>query len=350
MGYNFSLMYRVFTIIATGILLCTLQQESAPQNGKSQKQAPQTTQAKSDNSPKGSTAGSRARTSDDQPKAVEHRENQNIRIVSSAPEKSVDLVERIIAIGGLLCTLALAYVGIRGIGIALKTLIEVRRQREEMGKQVEATSLQVRAMQEQITEMSVQSGILQESVKVARDAVKAAQDGATAAQTSAINDERAVRLTQRADVLISEFELRKDSSGKIIGRDTQFIIHFKNFGPTRASEVTTAFSAEIPEAKNTSGSRTIHNPPTAPIVYGAGDAKNVTFNRLCEMYDDKIIDKIADGSFSVHLFGAIKFRDVFGTRHTVRCGATWTSTLYTFVADITEIEEQPSEDENQKAT
>lgn len=330
-------------IITAGIVFSGFQQTPAPNQGQPKQEPANATQGKPRPTKHLAEAPTTSSTeANTQPANVHDKDNQTIEVISSTPKETVDYVGRAIGLLGLFCTLALTGVGIRGVFIALDTLTQMKGQRRAMLAQWCAMRRQVREMKLQVVEMQKQTGHLEGSVS-------AAKTSAVAAQTSAANDERAVRLTQRADVLIEDFEVRKHSSQSIIGRDTQFVIHFKNFGPTRASEVSTDFSAEIPEAKKMVATNPVLKPPITPIVYGAGDKKNVTFNRLCECYDDKTIDKIIDGSFSVHLFGTIKYRDVFGANHTVRCGATWTSTLYTFVADVTEIEEQPSENGDQQA-
>jgi hypothetical protein len=60
---------------------------------------------------------------------------------------------------------------------------------------------------------------------------------ADAAKKSADFNERTVRLTQRADVLLEDVSIRQNSDERPIGRDTQLILNFKNFGPTRANNV-----------------------------------------------------------------------------------------------------------------
>jgi hypothetical protein len=67
---------------------------------------------------------------------------------------------------------------------------------------------------------------------------------AKAAKRSADNDERTARVTQRADILLKDFEVR-GSAERFIGRDTQFIVHFENFGPTRANNLTFDFSLKV---------------------------------------------------------------------------------------------------------
>jgi hypothetical protein len=174
-------------ILAAGVILCGFQQPPAPSRKANHKaaDAAQNDSAKKQTSPQSRTAITSG-NSDAQSQGVKSNGNENIQIVTPAPEKPVDLIERIISIIGVLCTVALAIIGIRGIYIALGTLQEMKGQREQMGKQVEAAVLQVSAMHKQITEMSVQSAILEKSVTASQQAAVAAKTSADIAAGVAI--------------------------------------------------------------------------------------------------------------------------------------------------------------------
>jgi hypothetical protein len=162
---------------------------------------------------------------------------------------------------------------------------------------------------------------------------------AYAAKRSADNEERTVRLTQRADVLLQDFEVHVDSTGKIIGRDTQFTLHIKNCGPTRASDVVFDFGISASGFKKLIAGSTYQKPPRVSIILGAGDSKTVTFDRLCVLFDGETIEKIADGRSVLSMSGKIKYTDVFGASYVVSCGGKYSASLQTIVADETKIEE-----------
>jgi hypothetical protein len=65
----------------------------------------------------------------------------------------------------------------------------------------------------------------------------------------------------------------------------------------------------------------------------------VTFNRLCELFDDGTIDKIAAGSTLLGISGEIKYTDVFGASYMVTCGGKYSPNLQAMVADETKIKE-----------
>jgi hypothetical protein len=80
-------------------------------------------------------------------------------------------------------------------------------------------------------------------------------------------------------------------------------------------------------------------PPVVSVVLGPGDTKVVTFNRLCEFFNDDIIAEIADGRLPLSISGKITYKDVFGESHFVECGAQFKANLLAFVADETKIDQ-----------
>lgn len=172
-------MKAVVSFIAAWIVFSGSQQP-ATQRRQTDEKGSNAAQANSapKQKPGQSAASPPSRDADTDSQRLRSNGNENVQIVTPAPEKAVDPVGRGISIIGVICTIALAYVGIRGIYIALGTLHEMKGQRDEMERQVRAATLQVRTMRKQITETSAQSDIL-------RDSVKAAQEAATAAKTSA---------------------------------------------------------------------------------------------------------------------------------------------------------------------
>jgi hypothetical protein len=163
--------------IAAGIVLCSFQQHTTSR-GEANNKTTNSTQADPERKKATSPAPNPTSKTDTYPQGVKSGGSENIQIVTPTPEKPIDLVERIIGIVGVICTLILAGVGIKGIFVALGTIREMKTQGAQMGRQVEAGLLQVNAMQGQITEMSIQSDILRQSVAVARDAASAAKTSA----------------------------------------------------------------------------------------------------------------------------------------------------------------------------
>ena len=162
------------------------------------------------------TGQSASDPTDKNPNGIQGNNKQPIYI--PAPEKSVDLIERIISIIGVVCTLALAVVGIAGICIALKTIREMKSQRRAMLGQL-------RAIRKQATEMSAQTDVLEKSVKAAQDSADAATKSAEIAARVAI-----------PTLVIDEFE-QANAGAANLESTIQFPnvrIVLKNYGQTPA--------------------------------------------------------------------------------------------------------------------
>jgi hypothetical protein len=185
-------------VLAAWIILCGFQKQSSPQKMKPEQERTNTAQPKTKPDKEHaapSFAGSRTSNSAYQDaNRIDGDAKENIQIVAAAPKKSVDSIERIIAIGGLVCTVALAVVGVYGICIALRTLREMKGQRRAMLGQLREMRKQIGQMQRQADEMVKQTAQLEGSVAAAKDNAAAAKDNADAALLNArtvINAERA---------------------------------------------------------------------------------------------------------------------------------------------------------------
>jgi hypothetical protein len=137
---------------------------------------------------------------------------------------------------------------------------------------------------------------------------------ARAAKRSADNDEKSVRLTERADVLLEGAGFDNPIQGHFDG-NSRIILSFKNFGRTRANHTLLKVELIIPGVPNT--------PPPFPapkITIGAGDSQTVSFASFFETLTPATFMGICDGSIKLIFVGEIMYDDVFGTTHTVDCG------------------------------
>ncbi|HKV22974.1 MAG TPA: hypothetical protein VJN93_00125 [Candidatus Acidoferrum sp.] len=114
------------------------------------------------------------------------RESDNYqKVVVTAPEKTVDTVERVVAIAGLICTIALTVVGICGICVAIKTLKALRIQAAIARRQTGHIARQAQSMRYQTT--LLRNSVIQarrgaRAAKISADAAKASADAAIAAE------------------------------------------------------------------------------------------------------------------------------------------------------------------------
>lgn len=148
---------------------------------------------------------------------------------------------------------------------------------------------------------------------------------AKAARRSADNDERAVRLTERADVLLESISL---STVQQLSPQTQFILRIKNFGRTRANNVKTTFYVGDPGTP-------VSLPPGPPTttVLGAGDGQNVPLPQLGQFLTAPTFNGVASGQIPLRVYGTIAYTDVFGDRHTVNCKGTFEAADRNFSVD-----------------
>lgn len=133
-----------------------------------------------------------------------------------------------------------------------------------------------------------------------------------------LSDRNAVRLTQRADMLMDQIGIHPRPNPCYLTSDTTFSIAFKNFGPTRASNIeceTMRFYILGAKEKDVPGKE----PPIPPTNTGPGDQYVLTFPKLGIRYDDDSIQEASKGNAPLLFEGAIRYKDVFGKSHLTRC-------------------------------
>jgi hypothetical protein len=170
-----------------------------------------------------------------------------------------------------------------------------------------------------------QTGIMERSLGEARRSADAARDSANEARDTA-------RLTQCADVLIEGIDL---DNAQPFSQLTRIILHFKNFGPTRANNVRFDFVLSI----GTSG-----DVPTSldPIVLGANATAPLIFKTLQELMLIPNIPDIESGRMPFGFRGTISYEDVFGKSHKVNCVGDYNRFTRSFNAKQTPVKDSPA--------
>jgi hypothetical protein len=148
---------------------------------------------------------------------------------------------------------------------------------------------------------------------------------AKAAKQSAENDERTVRLTERADVLLEAAGFDHPIAGRFDGH-SRISLPFKNFGRTRANNVLLDVNLLIPGVPNTPAA-----PPIPKITIGAGDTQTVKFGSFLETLTQDTFRGICDGSIKLGFVGEIAYQDVFGTPHIVECSGEFHPRTRSFI-------------------
>lgn len=125
------------------------------------------------------------------------------------------------------------------------------------------------------------------------------------------NERNAVRLTQRADVLVGAIGISPSHIPAVLGTGTTITVQFKNFGPTRASDVridTQLLVQGVPDKHP-------DMPPLPALVIGPGETMSSSFATLEKLFDQDIITKVSKGDIPLYLNATVDYTDVFGKRH-----------------------------------
>jgi hypothetical protein len=146
---------------------------------------------------------------------------------------------------------------------------------------------------------------------------------ADAARDSADNARDTARLTQCADVLIDEIELQVAKPQFELS--SRIVIHFKNFGPTRAINVKLDLTLQP---------GTLGDLPTlgGPIVLAAHASAPITYPTFKELGWVPHIADIQNGKISIKFSGTISYEDVFGFIHTTDCSGEYNRLTHSFNA------------------
>lgn len=132
------------TLIA-GVILCSFQQATSPQDRKTKQKSADTGQRKANgNANDAKNSPSSTTNTDDKRNWKEGDNNQYVSIVT--PEKTVDPIGRTISIVGVVCTVILTGVGIFGIRIGLKTLRGILIQAKQTARSARASEKQATAL------------------------------------------------------------------------------------------------------------------------------------------------------------------------------------------------------------
>jgi hypothetical protein len=294
-------------VLSAWIVLSDVQQGPPPERGQSQQESAQKAQrntaASTRETQKTPTAQPVDEPPDDNPARIRENDKQNIQIISATPKEPISFIKSILDIIGVLCTLALAVVGIVGICIALETLREMRSQRRTMLGQLRAMLKQRGEMQRQVDEMSKQTANLEKSVVIAAKSADVAH-----------NSLEMFVSKERARLRIEMKPLRIMPKHDEV-RTVDFVVSIH--GPTPAFVVESACVTyvwdwnmmELPDV----GDRVmfpIH--PLPPVVPSNSPALECfSFVLLGAEEKSVLIDEVKAGRMFVGIRGFIKYRDVF---------------------------------------
>lgn len=134
--------------------------------------------------------------------------------------------------------------------------------------------------------------------------------GGWVAYSAFIHQRDAVQLTQRADVLVDAVSISTDPGP--LNHLTKISVVFKNYGPTRATNVRMNAWMEFAHIK---GTKRDYLPA---ITMGAGDIQRVGFEAIGSFMDTETARKVRDGLIPLNFIAEVTYTDVFSKPHSCR--------------------------------
>jgi hypothetical protein len=145
--------------------------------------------------------------------------------------------------------------------------------------------------------------------------------GTAIAAAAFLAERRAVRHTQRADVLLQSVECDPDLLERRIGRNTHIVLRFRNFGPTRASQLNLGVTPVVWHEPDRPDKQTMIGTPRLHLtsqVVAAGEPFDITLSALSELVDTADIDDIVAGRAKLQIDVEVTYRDIFEVAHFAR--------------------------------
>ena len=157
-----------------------------------------------------------------------------------------------------------------------------------------------------------------------RGTLRATEIAASAATKAANTAELALKISERADVLLESAGL---STGQTIDPESRVLLRFKNYGRTRANNATFRINVVIPGLPDL--------PPNAlpPIPIAAGETQLVTFLPFRKRFTEATFSEILSGHTIVSFRGIVSYDDVFGDPHRTQSSGTLNHRTCTFMVD-----------------
>ena len=148
--------------------------------------------------------------------------------------------------------------------------------------------------------------------EIAEIAAKAAKQSAEVSERSATFAQQALKTCERADILLEsagiEYPPNNDPG------DASLVLKFKNFGRTRAKEVSFKASMIIPDTPSSSSPAL----PLPIITMASGQEQFVRFQTFREFLTKPTFEKIRKGDLPLRFESWIVYRDAFGDAFTTR--------------------------------
>jgi hypothetical protein len=135
---------------------------------------------------------------------------------------------------------------------------------------------------------------------------KATKLAADAAKKSADVADTALKLLERADILLNASSI---DSQQMSGTDTRVVLQFKNFGRSRARNVRLKLNLII------KGVSTTDNSNIVPITMGASETQNIASDRFGDFLNGPLTREVLSGQRPLQFEGEASYIDVFDAPH-----------------------------------
>jgi hypothetical protein len=140
----------------------------------------------------------------------------------------------------------------------------------------------------------------------------ATEKAAKAAWKSAEVSERALETAERADVLLESAGFILSPTTQVFDGHTRVVLRFKNFGRTRAREVSFRVRLIIPDVPDK------YVPGLPRMVLGAGQSQSVSFEPFIAFLNKPTFDGIAKGDITMRFESWTVYADAFDSFYTTR--------------------------------
>jgi hypothetical protein len=166
---------------------------------------------------------------------------------------------------------------------------------------------------------------LRDHEKWMRRNIAISKSAADAATKSANVAESALKLSERADVLLNAAMFKH---GTILsGKDARVVLEFKNFGRTRANNLKYTFNLIIEGVPPTDSSK------VPQVTMGAGETQHISSQRLVEFLAEDTAQGIFQDKIPLKFEAEVVYKDVFGDPHRSYYEGTLDCATYTFRVD-----------------
>ena len=153
---------------------------------------------------------------------------------------------------------------------------------------------------------------LRRQAEIAEIAAKAAKQSAEVSERSATFAQQALKTCERADILLESAGIQYPPNND--PGDASLVLKFKNFGRTRAKEVSFKASMIIPDTPSSSSPAL----PLPIITMASGQEQFVRFQTFREFLTKPTFEKIRKGDLPLRFESWIVYRDAFGDAFTTR--------------------------------